>query len=134
MEKYLMIDENGLASVITRKDDESKFDFWYGHIGCNCVDIVDAQGIRDGSVDGDTKYCLVLNDSGWLEANAKVNSIASLLYGYMLHKQGLPNKVIVAKNKRTDDGLETVGLNDEDIAELHMHIHNLINEYISKEW
>ena len=74
MEKYILLDTENNFEVIERPDEQRKLDFWYEHIGCQCIDIVDCVN---------NKYCLVVDDGGWLVGEPQVNSYASLMYGFL---------------------------------------------------
>jgi len=124
MEKYILLDTENNFEIIERPDEQDKLDFWYEHIGCSCIDIVDCVN---------NKYCLVVDDGGWLVGEPQVNSYASLMYGFLKHGQALPGKVIIGKNLRTDDGMETVGLNDVELLEVWFDLDRLIVQYLKSQ-
>lgn len=123
MEKYILLDTKNNFKVIERPDEQDKLDFWYEHIGCQCIDIVDCVN---------NKYCLIVDDEGWLVC-PQTNSYASLMYGFMKHKQALAGKVIIGKNLRTDDGLETVGLNEVEMLEVWHDLNRLIKQHLESQ-
>ena len=76
-------------------------------IGSHLVDIIHAVNLPD-------HYCLVVDDEGLLADKPVVNVVASYLYGTADHGQPLCGDVLIMKDKWSDDGLETVGLDDSD--------------------
>lgn len=81
-------------------------------IDCSCIDIVHAVNLGD-------PYCLVVDDEGLLVEHPMANIVASYLYGILDHGQPLCGDVIIMKDKHTPDGIETVGLDEEDFKKLH---------------
>ncbi len=128
MEKFLLIKTDGTVETVEYDEKQDKLDFWYDAIGCSCVDIVNAYGIDNVvSRSEDFKkyaelYCLIADDEGLFAKNPQINHMASLMYGVREHGQPLVGNILVAKNLQTDDGLETVGLNEEDINFLKVYM------------
>lgn len=97
--------------------------FFYKHIGCDCIDIVDAYALQN--IEPLKDICLVVDDEG-LFSGARVNVLASLLYGVLEHNQPLVGDVLVCKNVYTDLGIETGGLTDEEVVLLDVALRKLI--------
>ena len=113
---------------------EDKLDWYYETIGCDCIDIVNPYqiekiGKENGLKSLVGKFCIIVDDEGLLKEEPKINVIASLLYGYDSHGQGLFGDVIIAQNKETDDGIETVGLEPNDMMLLQTAINGVIEEH-----
>ncbi len=91
---------------------------------CRAIDIKDTyNGL------GLEQYCLVFDDEFLINGRAKLNPIASYLYGYQKHGQPLCGNVLIMKNFiNADEELETVGLSDEDVN----IIKNFIDENIEE--
>ena len=105
-------------------------DFYYEQIECDCIDIVHAYALEELGIKGSVgEFCLVIDDEGLMKDIPVFNPIASLLYGIEKHCQPLYGKVLVCQNRDTPDGIETVGLNDYDIAVLEGSIAFLIREH-----
>ena len=85
---------------------------------CDTIDIVEAHGLVELKLED---FCLVCDDEGIFNGG-KVNGIASLLYGFMEHGQPLVGHVMVCKNKYTNNGIETVGMTDDDLKTLYTAI------------
>ena len=111
MDKVLVLKatENGTVGVEMPFDKEAGLDFYYQNLDC---DTIDDEGIFNGG---------------------KVNGIASLLYGFMEHGQPLVGHVMVCKNKYTNNGIETVGMTDDDLKTLYTAIEKLVHEYTNKK-
>lgn len=76
-------------------------------IGCGLVDIVHAVNLPQ-------PYCLVVDDEGLLTDEPKINLAASFLYGIEEHGQPICGDCLIMKDHHTDDGIETVGLTQEE--------------------
>ena len=106
--------------------------FFYKHIGCDCIDIVDAYGLQ--SIEPLKDICLVVDDEG-LFSGARVNKLASLLYGFLEHGQPIVGNVLVCKNVYTENGIETGSLMDEEVFLLDAALANLVelcNEEVAR--
>lgn len=131
-DKALLIDGFKIDVVnFTASNVEEKLGRYYELIGCDCIDIVTPYGLEDiakaaGLSHLVGKFCMVVDDEALLKENPKVNAMASLLYGVDLHGQPLCGSVLVAKNQATDDGIETVGLNQLDIMQVQSVINALV--------
>ena len=133
MGKYILLKPNFTFELIEEpKKNESNLDFWYKHIECDCIDIVDTIGLdtyvkKLGFDDLVKKYCLIADDIGLLKENYQLNGWASLLYGALNHGQWLAGNIMVGKNLYTDDGIETVGLDEEDIGIIISCVNDLVD-------
>lgn len=101
---------------------DSNLDVYYKYIGCDCIDIVIPYGLDK---EGQEKYCLIVDDE-FLFNNPVINYPASILYGSLKHGQPLMGKVLLGKNKMTDDGIITVGLDEEDKRYIHESLRKLV--------
>ena len=131
MDKVLVLKatESGTVGVEMPFDKEAGLDFYYQNLDCDTIDIVEAHGLVELKL---KDFCLVCDDEGIFNGG-KVNGIASLLYGFMEHGQPLVGHVMVCKNKYTDDGIETVGMTDDDLKTLYTAIEKLVHEYTNKK-
>lgn len=132
MMKTLLIEAEteGGAPVIKVLDYDTKGDnlsFFYKHIGCDTVDIVRAYGINEIPMLKD--ICLVVDDEGLCKGEPKINILGSLLYGLLEHEQPLVGNVLVCKDVHTEDGIETGGLTDLDIALIDLSLKKLVKKY-----
>lgn len=138
--KGLLIKPSGLTEEVefATKD---KLPWYYEKLECGWIDIVDAYGVNHvaetyGLKSLLNKYCMVVDDESLLKADPQVNYIASLLYGADTHGQPLFGTVLVGKNEVTDDGIDTVGLDENEMMMLYAAINSLIarhNELVSKK-
>lgn len=85
-------------------------------IGCEMVEIVRPKGLKG-------EYCFVCDESALLKDKPVINALASYLYGYCNHGNPICNTVLVMKEELGPDGLELVGLDEEDERNL-MHLFN----------
>ena len=106
MTKALLVKPYPSVEVIEFED---SLEFYYKNIECNLIDIV-----RPYALLKESKKCkhliLIVDDEGLLVANPKVNPFATLAYG-----QTICGNVIVAKEEYTEDGIITIGLNEDDV-------------------
>lgn len=79
-------------------------------IGCDMVEIVGCALNELGE-----KYCLVCDEEFLLKGRPIINPVASYFYGLQNHGQPLCGDVLVMKNDFTPDGIDTVGLDRDDI-------------------
>lgn len=112
-------------------------DWYYKTIGCDCIDIVEAYGLSEDvygleAPEEISNLCLVVDDEGLFKSEVKVNVLASLLYGYDMHGQPIVGDVLVCKNQYTEDGIETVGLTDDEIEQLCNQISEIIKVHNSR--
>lgn len=107
--KALKLFTNGLIMPVELDlaNHEYKFEAMQAAIGCGMIDIVHAKHLPD-------PYCLVVDDEGLLCDQPVVNVVASYLYGTADHGQPLCGDVLIMKDEWTDDGLETIGLEEAD--------------------
>lgn len=112
-EKLMLIPERGHIKMLPFEPGENDLDFFYEHLNCDLIDIV-----RPYMLQKETGKCkniiLIVDDEGLLKANPKPNIFASLAYGYPIF-----GKAIVAKEQARDDGIYTVGLNENDAKEFN---------------
>ena len=111
-------------------DKEAGLDFYYQNLDCDTIDIVEAHGLAE--FPELKNLCLVCDDEGIFNC-CKLNGIASLLYGFMEHGQPLVGHVMVCKSEYTDDGIETVGMTDDDLKALYVAIEKLVHEYTNRK-
>lgn len=130
--KALKLYPNGLTSVVEMPKRNYLFQSMQEVIGCDCVEIVNSAILGE-------KYCMVCDEEFLLKNKPVVNPIASYLYGMKEHGQPLCGDVLVMKNKFTPDGIDTVGLENEDLAYIHglisknlIDIFQTFNEFVAK--
>lgn len=130
MKKLLLLRE-GVFFKISEVEVEEKIELetYYKNLDCDCIDIVEPYGLDE---EGREKYCLIVDDEALFKENPQINFFGSLLYGVLDHKQPLAGKVLVGKNKYTEDGLCTVGLEEEDVRYILDSLENLRKELIKK--
>ena len=106
---------NGLTVITTLDTKQPIYKSMQEAVGddCTMVDIVECHGLGEM-----LEYCLVCDEEFLLKGNPVVNPIASYFYGLQDHGQPLCGNVLIMKNKYTEDGLETVGLEAKDIAKI----------------
>lgn len=136
----LLISPNGVAEVVEFPESD-KLDWYYEQLDCSCIDIVRPYGLEhvaktynlESLLD---KFCIVCDDEALLKEKPEINPIASLLYGCDQHGQPLFGKVLIGADKVTDEGIETVGFDDEDLMLLQASINSLIamhNEKVKED-
>ena len=132
MEKVLILraTEKGTVSEEMPFDKEAGLDFYYQNLDCDTIDIVEAHGLAE--FPELKNLCLVCDDEGIFKG-CKLNGIASLLYGFMEHGQPLVGHVMVCKSEYTDDGIETIGMTDDDLKALYVAIEKLVHEYTNRK-
>lgn len=130
MKKFLLLRE-GVFFKISEVEAGEKIELetYYKNLDCDCIDIVEPYGLDE---EGREKYCLIVDDEALVKENPQINFFGSLLYGVLDHKQPLAGKVLVGKNKYTEDGLCTVGLEEEDVRYILDSLENLRKELIKK--
>lgn len=113
----ILLKETGEIEVIDVPEDKG-LQFYYQNINCELITIVNAMYLGK-------KYSLVADDEGLLQAEPKVNMLASILYGYLQHGEYLVGNVLVMKDEFTDEGLDTVGLDKAEAAVILGILNNL---------
>jgi hypothetical protein len=115
----LKLSTNGDINLIDLKEHEFEYNFlaMQKAIDCSMVDIVHAVNLPD-------PYCLVVDDEALLVEKPTVNLVASYIYGTVEHGQPICGDVLVMKDSITEDGIETVGLEDVDIVDLLNMLYN----------
>lgn len=126
--KTLLLKTNGIFEEIELKPKKYLYQSMADAIGAELVEIVQPKFLDD-------QYCIVCDECGLLKPNHQINIAASLLYGYQEHDCPIVGDIIIMKNVFTDDGIDTVGLDDADIVELKAMLINsygdMIKEYIN---
>lgn len=107
--KAIKLFASGLVEVTTLPEAEHTFERMQKAIGCDLVDIQSCalEQLKD--------YCLVFDEEFLLKEKPVINPVASYFYGLQHHGQPLCGNVLIMKDKFTDEGLETTGLDDDDI-------------------
>lgn len=113
--KTLLLRTNGAFEEIELKPKKYLYQSMADAIGAELVEIVQPKFFGD-------YYCIVCDESGLLKPEVKINIIASYLYGYQEHNQPICGDVIIMKNVFTDDGIDTTGLDNTEIAALKLFI------------
>lgn len=107
--KALLLRTNGTFEEIELKPKKYLYQSMADAIGAELVEIVQPLFLDD-------EYCIVCDESGLLKSNPQINVMASWFYGCQEHNCPIYGDAIIMKNKITNDGIETVGLNDGDIG------------------
>lgn len=115
------------AILITDKEVETiefvgGLDWYYKMIDCDYIDIVNTYGMKSETSD----YCMVVDDEALVKEDYKINALASIIYGCKIHGEIIAGKVLICKNQYTEDGLETVGLDDADVVEVYRKIREIL--------
>jgi len=117
----ILLKETGEIEVIDVPENKG-LQFYYKNIECDMITIVNAMYLGK-------KYSLVADDEGLLQAEPKVNMLASILYGYLQHGHYLVGNVLVMKDEFTDEGLDTVGLDKAEAAVIVGILNDLKKKY-----
>lgn len=134
--KSMMIHPNGFTEILDFPEGD-KLSWYYEKIGCDLIDVVEPYALAHiadvyGLESLRGKFCLIVDDEGLLKEKPEINLIASLLYGADHHGQALFGNVIVAKNDYTEEGADSVGMDDSDLFLLRAAINSLIEEHNEK--
>lgn len=134
--KALLINPTGLIEIVEFPE-KDKLDWYYKMLDCSCIDIVNPYGIDEVVETYDLKglkgkFCLICDDEGLLKEDPQMNPIASLLYGMDVHNGVLCGKVLVACNEYTDDGIDSVGMTENDVFLIRAAINSLIEFHNEK--
>lgn len=130
MKKAMLINPSGFVEMVEWPEGE-QLQWYYKMLDCDLVTFVQPYGMEAlaeehglGSYVGE--YCLICDDEALLREEPHANPVASLLYGVLDHGQALFGKVLVAKNDESTDGLDTVGLDENDVQKVRAAIDALI--------
>lgn len=135
--KAVVFKANGLAMVVDFPEGEDKLHWYYDTIGCRCIDIVKPYGLEQVAKMYDLKayldkFSMVVDDEGLLVDEPQVNVVASLLYGADDHGQVLCGDVLIVKDEETEEGIDSVGLNDAEVNMLFAAVNSLIEMHNEK--
>lgn len=75
------------------------------------IEIANPRGLRR------PYYCMVVNEDGLLKKKP-LNLIGSILYETHMHGYSIVGDIVIMRTAEGDDGIDLVGLGDEDIAEI----------------
>lgn len=106
---------DGRAMVVELPKREHLYQSMQAEIGCDMVEIVGC-GLNELG----EKYCMVCDEEFLLKGRPVINPVASYFYGLQKHGQPLCGDVLIMKNQFTNDGIDTVGLDNDDIAQINM--------------
>lgn len=112
-EKLMLLDTIGRIKMLEFEPGDNDLDFFYKHIECDLIDIVRPYALQKMS-NTCKGIILIVDDEGLLKSHPKANLFASLAYGHTLC-----GNVLVAKEQARDDGIYTVGLNENDVQEFN---------------
>lgn len=134
--KALLIRTDGIGEIMDFPE-KAKLDWYYEQIGCDYIDIVRPYGIdriaeKHGLKSLPDKFCMIVDDEALLKAEPKINVIASLLYGADDHGQAICGDVLIAKNQFTEEGVDSVGMDENDMLLLQSAINGLIEMHNEK--
>ena len=107
---WVKIPETGTELWTVEVSGKDNLEFWYEELDCRLVDIVDAIELPG--------YCLIVDDEGLMKDQPQMNNIASLLYGFLQHGQPIVGGAIIGKNLQTENGMETIGMSEQEAEEL----------------
>ena len=131
-EVVIKLNETLIPSLVELPSKGRMFERMQKAIDCSCIGIGDFEYLNKlfpfESVNGRGKYCVVYDDEALLKPNY-INPIASYLYGYKDHGQAICGSVIIMKNEMTDEGLDTVGLDNKDVVKILDKLNNLPVSY-----
>ena len=121
MKKTILLKPFKEFEVIDFKDD---LHYYYEKIQCECIDIVQPHIMNHLDKKFQSKqFCLIVDDEGLLVENPQLNLYASTVYGNTIFGNAL-----VCKELHTEDGIYTVGLNDDDIEVFFKAIQDAIEK------
>ena len=130
MKKLLLLTEGAFLNISdVEVGEEIELETYYKNLDCELIDIVEPYGLDE---DGRRKYCLIVDDEAMLKGNPQINFFGSLLYGVTKHSQPIAGKVLVGKNKYTEDGIYTTGLEDEDVRYILESLEKIRKDLIKK--
>lgn len=130
MKKLLLLRE-GIFFKISDVEvgEEIELETYYKNLNCEHIDIVEPYGLDE---EGRKKYCLIVDDEALSKENPQINFFGSLLYGITKHGQPLAGKVLVGQNKYTEDGICTVGLEEEDVKYILKSLEKIRKDLLKK--
>jgi len=87
------------------------------HVG-GYIEIVNPRGLRH-------PFCMIVDEEGRLKYKPR-NTVGCVLYE--THKHGAPivGDIVIMRTEQTDDGIDLVGLTDDDIVELALGIGKML--------
>ena len=107
----LKLHTNGFVEITNIPEGRAVFERLQRALNCDWIDVVHAVNLPE-------PYCLVIDDEGLLKAKPKINLVVSYLYGFLNHNQPICGDCVIMKDRHTDDGTETVGLDEKDFETL----------------
>lgn len=124
--KAIKLTTHGLVMVVELPKREHLYQSMQEEIGCDMVEIVGCAMNELGE-----KYCMVCDEEFLLKGKPIINPLASYFYGLQDHGQPLCGDVLIMKNHFTPEGVDTVGLEQEDLEHIYRIIHNRIRDAIN---
>ena len=124
MEKLILVKPSDVMRLLDfNSNDDGNLDFYYKHIECELIDIVQPFAVRE-ELDKCKDLILIVDDEGAIKDSPKLNVFASLVCG-----QPIYGNVLIAKEQARDDGLYTVGLSMTDIKEFEDALSTMIRMF-----
>ena len=118
MTKAIKLCTNGDVELLDVPDIKD-FHWYADQIGCDYIEAVYPQGLSEPNM-------MVVDEEGLLKEKPLVNFIASWLYGTQEHGHPICGDVLVMQNKLTPEGLDIVGIPEEEARALLKELANML--------
>lgn len=122
-----LYDRPMMNTIVERKEDERLLPFSYREIGCDCIEIVRPDTLKE-------PYVIIVDEEGLLKDEPKLNTIASYLYGTQNHGQPIVGKVLIMKTVETEDGEDIAWLDYDEAWAIMNAMDAVVNAAVNKLW
>lgn len=117
--KVLLITTSNTISV-EEINTEPKWQAFAKLLGCSWIEIVHPRGLQ-------SPLCMIVDEEGLLCDEPKINLVGSFLYGTHIHGSPIVGDIVIAAEGFVDEGVDIVGLDDNEIQKLYAKLKTKYN-------
>jgi hypothetical protein len=116
-----------MNTIVHREEDARLLPFCYSEIGCDCIEIVRPDGLKE-------PYVMIVDEEGLLKDKPRLNCIASYLYGTQNHGQPIVGKVLIMKTVETEEGEDIAWLDYGEALAIMNALDAIVPAAVNKLW
>lgn len=113
--------------IAERKENAPLLSFCYREIGCDCIEIVRPDILKE-------PYVMVVDEEGLLKEEPRLNCIASFLYGTQNHGQPIVGKALIMKEVATADGVDLTWLDYDEAWAIMNALDAVVPAAVNRLW
>ena len=110
MKKGIVFPKGRGIPWIVDAPDNFDWDWMKDKIGCDWIEIVHPMRLPEG-------FVMIVDEEGLLKEN-ELNPVGCWFYKTDVHGEPIVGDILILKEEEGDDGIECVGMTDDEVAEI----------------